>query len=134
MTFAQVSTSIHSLFSVAAWTSKSITMYPDNYQGKVTTKDEYARLVVLPSKSANKTFGGVKAIDGMVSIQIFVKAGEGASRLMVISDHIDDILQNKVLSNGLELGSSYISVLGLDSANQSLYGAKYIIPFKSYGE
>ena len=134
MNYASLSSSIQTLFSQSAWTSKNINIYPDNYQGKIATKDEYGRINILPTSSRNAIFGGGKGYDGTVIVSLYVKAGEGQSRLMVLGDHLDDILQNKVLTNGLELGTSYINVLGLDTANTSLYSGQYIIPFKSYGE
>jgi len=38
------------------------------------------------------------------------------------------------LTNGTELGTSYMNVEGLDPANKSLYSASYIIPFKIHGD
>lgn len=134
MNYASLNSAVQTLFSQSAWTNKNVTIYPDNYQGKISKKDEYGRLNILPTNSENATFGGGKGWSGTVIVSLYVKAGEGQSRLMVLGDHLDDILQNKVLSNGLELGTSYINVLGLDTANTSLYSGKYIIPFKSYGE
>ena len=125
---------VESVFASVAWTVNNITIYPDNYQGTIDTQNEFCRLNVLPANSENYSYGGSKAIEGLVAVKIFVKAGEGQSRLMAISDIIDTVLQNKKLNNGTELGTSYLNVEGLDPSNNSLYSAKYIIPFKSYGE
>jgi len=132
--YDDVLSDIESVFASTAWTDNNITIYPDNYQGAISTQDEFCRLNVLPSSSNNYAYGGDKSLEGLVAVKIFVKAGEGQSRLMAISDILDTVLQNKRLTNGTELGTSYLNVEGLDPSNNSLYSARYIIPFKLYGE
>jgi acyl-[acyl carrier protein]--UDP-N-acetylglucosamine O-acyltransferase len=78
--------------------------------------------------------GEKKELSGMVAVKIFVSAGEGQSRIMEISDILDNVLQYKKLNNGTELNTSYLNVEGLDPSNKALYSASYIIPFKIYGE
>jgi len=65
---------------------------------------------------------------------MFVKAGGGQGRLMAIADLLDIVLQNKTLPNGTSLGTSYLTMEGLDPSNNSLYSASYFIPFTKYGE
>jgi len=126
---------IESVFASAVWTSNGIDIYPDNYQGAINTETEFCRLNVLPSSSANIAHGGTtKTLNGLVAVKIFVKAGEGQSRVMAISDILNISLQNKKLTNGTELATSYLMIDGLDSANKSLYSASYLIPFKIYGD
>ena len=125
---------IEGVFSTASWTANDIDIYPDNYQGVIDTETEFLRLNVLPSTSGYLAHGGNKNLSGLVAIKIFVKAVEGQSRIMEIADILDNNLQNKRLTNGTELSTSYINVEGLDPANKSLYSANYIIPFKIYGE
>lgn len=114
--------------------TQAIEIYPDNYQGDINNENEYCRLSVLPSNSKHLAYGGSKQTGGIIIVKIFVKAGEGQSRLMAISDVLDIYLQNKHLTNGTELGTSYLNVEGLDPANKALYSARYIIPFTLYGE
>jgi hypothetical protein len=125
---------VESVFASEAWTVNNIEVYPDNYQGDINTESEFCRLNVLPSNSSINVYGGNKILEGMVAVKIFVKAGEGQSRVMAISDILDTVLQNKRLINGTELATSYLNVEGLDPSNKSLYSALYIIPFKIYGE
>jgi len=125
---------IEAVFGSASWTSNSINVYPDNYQGTITNQTEFCRLNVLPSNSENYVHGGNKRIEGLIAVKIFVKAGEGQSRIMAIADILDINLQNKKLTNGTELGTSYLNVEGLDPSNRALYSARYLIPFKIYGE
>jgi len=125
---------IESVFASVVWTTNNISIYPDNYQGTIDTENEFCRLNVLPSNSSHRSFGGSKQLEGLVAVKIFVKAGEGQSRIMAISDILDISLQNKRLTNGTELGTSYLNVEGLDPSNKSLYSARYIIPFKIFGE
>ena len=62
-----------------------------------------------------------------------VKAGEGNKRIMQISDKLDTLLEHERYGE-TELGTSYLTVEGLDPSNQALYSASYIIPFTHYGE
>jgi len=132
--FNNVLTDINSVFADSSWTSNNIDIYPDNYQGTLADENEYLRLNVMPNSSQYFTHGGEKNLSGMVAIKMFVKAGEGQSRLMAIADILDNVLQSKRLTNGTELGTSYMNVEGLDPANKSLYSASYIIPFKIHGD
>jgi|SRR6056300_572384 len=125
---------VNSVFASSSWTSNNIKAYPDNYQGDKSNETEYCIVMVLPSNSNYNAHGGDKTIEGLVAVKIFVKAGEGQSRLMAISDILDTVLQSKKLTNGTELGTSYLNVEGLDPSNSALYSARYIIPFKIFGE
>jgi hypothetical protein len=132
--FDNVLDDIEGVFGSSSWTTHSIDVYPDNYQGTISDETEFCRLNVMPSSSENFNFGGIKELSGIVAVKIFVSAGEGQSRIMEISDTLDTVLQNKQLTNGTELHTSYLNVEGLDPSNKALYSASYIIPFKIYGE
>ena len=133
--FDDVLDDIEGVFASSTWTSKSIDIYPDNYQGTISNETEFCRLNVLPSNSENHAYGGSnKELSGLIAVKIFVSAGQGQSRTMAISDTLDIVLQNKKLTRGTELYTSYLNVEGLDPKNQALYSASYIIPFKIYGE
>jgi hypothetical protein len=121
---------INGVFASTAWTSQNINIYPDNYQGTIATPDEYLRLNVLPAEGDHLDFHKAKSISGSIMIKIFVKAGNGQSRILAISDILDTVLQNKLLTNKTGLGASFTTMEGLDSSNQSLYTATYTIPFK----
>jgi hypothetical protein len=133
MTFASLKSAIELVFTSAPWTSHNIAIYPDNYQGQTANQNEFCRLNILPATTANN-FGGSKTFAGSIIVSIYVKAGEGQSRIMAIADILDILLGNKKLTNGPELGTSYLQIGGLDSANSALYTAQYVIPFKTYGE
>ena len=136
--FDSILEDIEAQFASVAWTSNGIAIFPDNYQGTKLGKgdddNEYCTLSVLPSSSRNYAYGVKKAVNGLVAVKMFVKAGAGQVRLMEISDILDTLLQNKQLTNGTQLGTSYINVEGLDPSNRSLYSASYIIPFTNFGE
>jgi hypothetical protein len=132
--FDNVLDDIEGVFASATWVNKSIDVYPDNYQGTISDETEFCRLNVMPSNSENYQFGGFKQLSGLLAVKIFVSAGEGQSRIMEISDSLDDVLQNKRLTKGTELSTSYLNVEGLDPSNKALYSASYIIPFKIHGE
>jgi hypothetical protein len=132
--FDNVLDDIEAVFAATSWTSNNIDIYPDNYQGTISDVTEFCRLNVMPSNSETLAYGGKKELSGMVAVKIFVSAGEGQSRIMEISDILDNVLQYKKLNNGTELNTSYLNVEGLDPSNKALYSASYIIPFKIYGE
>jgi len=132
--FDNVLDDIESVFASTAWTSNNIDVYPDNYQGTISDETEFCRLNVMPSNSENYQYGGFKQLSGLMAVKIFVSAGEGQSRIMEISDSLDDVFQNKKLTRGTELSTSYLNVEGLDPSNKALYSASYIIPFKIHGE
>jgi len=125
---------IETVFGSSAWTTNNIKTYPMNYLGNKESNIEYVLMNVLPSSSRNYEFGVKKEITGLVAVKIFVKAGDGQGRLMAIANLLDTVLDNKTLSNGTKLGTSYLTVEGLDPSNKALYSASYIIPFTHYGE
>ena len=125
---------IEEVFGSASWTANNIKTYPMNYLGSRGGATEYVLINVLPSSSNNYAFGVSKEITGLVAVKIFVKAGDGQGRLMAIANLLDTVLDNKTLSNGTKLGTSYLTVEGLDPSNKALYSASYIIPFTHYGE
>lgn len=125
---------VESVFGDAAWTANNIKTYPMNYLGSKSSSTEYVLLNVLPSSSKNYAYGVSKETTGLVAVKMFVKAGDGQGRLMAIANLLDTVLQNKTLSNGTKLGTSYLTVEGLDPSNKALYSASYIIPFTHYGE
>jgi hypothetical protein len=125
---------IEEVFGSASWTTNNIRTYPMNYLGNKDSNSEYVLMNVLPSSSSNYAFGVKKETNGLVAVKIFVKAGDGQGRLMAIANLLDTVLDNKTLSNGTKLGTSYLNVEGLDPSNKALYSASYIIPFTHYGE
>lgn len=132
--FNNVLDDIEDQFATAYWTSQNIKMFPANYMGTVGTQEEYGRVSVLPSTSSYSAHGVIKKLEGLVAIKLFVKAGEGQRRMMAMADILDTLLEHKLLTNGTQLGTSYLSIEGLDSSNSSLYSASYFIPFTTYGE
>ena len=132
--YTDVLDDIYGVFASSNWTAQNISIYPDNYQGKISNSNEFCRLNILPSSSERYKYTGNKLLSGLIAIKIFVKAGEGQKRIYQISEILDSLLENKKFSHGTELGTSYISMEGLDAINQSLYSASYFITFRLYGE
>jgi len=125
---------VETVFGSSLWTTNNIKTYPMNYLGNKASNTEYVLMNVLPSSSKNYAYGVKKETTGLVAVKIFVKAGDGQGRLMAIANLLDTILDNKTLPNGTKLGTSYLTVEGLDPSNKALYSASYIIPFTHYGE
>jgi len=133
--FDDVLADIEQVFGGAVWSANSIATFPTNYQGSIGSNvQEFIRLNVLPSSSSNYAYDDKKKTEGLIAAKMFVKAGGGQGRLMAIADLLDIVLQNKTLPNGTSLGTSYLTMEGLDPSNNSLYSASYFIPFTKYGE
>jgi len=132
--FDDILEDLETSFASSSWTSKSIAMFPDNYQGDKGAITEYCILNVMPSSSENYAYDDSKKTTGIIGIKMFVPAGAGQGRVMKIADILDTLLDNKTLTKGTQLGTSYINIEGLDPSNKSLYSASYIIPFTKYGE
>lgn len=123
---------VETTFASATWTANNIQTIPDNYLGD--KKDEYVLVKVMPSNSSLNAYGVEKRVEGLIAVKMFTKAGEGQGRVMAIANLLDVLLENKALTNGTKLGTSYLTVEGLDPQNNALYSASYIIPFTHYGE
>jgi hypothetical protein len=132
--YNKIITDIEAVFASSTWTTHNIVTLPDNYMGKIGNVTEYVQLKVMPTTGETVGYDAYKEQKGLVAVKIFVKAGEGQRRVMAIAEFLNNLLQHKHLTNGTELGASYLSIEGLDPANSSLYSASYIIPFTKYGE
>jgi len=125
---------IYEVMSSVAWTTFSIEVVPVDYNGKLSKPNEYCRLSVLPSEGKQEAFGNSTSLSGLIAVKIFVKAGEGQGRIMAVSDSLDTVFKNKKLTNGTWLGTSHLSMEGIDNDNPTLYSASYFINFTHYGE
>jgi len=132
--FVDILSDIEKAFASSAWSSNKIKTFPSNYQGSKDSSNEYVVVTVMPSKSDNIAHGAIKQLDGLLAVKIFVKSGEGQGRTMFIANLLDILLQNKTLSLGTQLKTSYVNIEGVDPLNKSLYSASYLIPFTKYGE
>jgi len=132
--FTQTLSAIEGVFASPAWTANNIKSIPANFEGDMSSVQEYVHLSVLPANSSILSYGVQKQLNGLVAVKIFVPAGYGQRRLMEIGDLLDNVLQYKTLSSGTRLDSSYINVEGLDPRNESFYSGSYFIPFTHYGE
>jgi len=133
MAFENILNNIEAQFADVFWVKNGIAVYPSNYQGEKSNTNEYCILTVMPSASEYRSYGADKNTKGMVAVKIFVKAGEGNKRIMQISDKLNTLLEHERYGE-TELGTSYLTVEGLDPSNKALYSASYIIPFTHYGE
>lgn len=115
-------------------TFSTTVMYPSDYQGSISNDSEFCRYTVLPSNADVYNNDRNKQVSGIVIIDIFVEAGKGQNRAFQIADALNQVLENKILTNKTELGVSYLNYDGQDPVNRSLSRYKYTIPFKLYGE
>ena len=127
--YKDVQTDIEEIFGTTAWNRRLITMLPSNYDGGVASPD-FLRLEILPLRPL--TNYGRLGISGNIIIQIYTKAGLGISRATEIADILDEFLQSKTLTRGTNTGTSSVSFLGVDSNDNTLFRADYLVPFRNY--
>ena len=127
--YSEVQQDIEEIFGSQAWTSNNLTIYPSNYQGGQYTS-EFMRLEILPSRPLT-TYASL-GISGNIIVQIYTEAGLGISRPIELADLLDTFLEQKTLPRGTQTGTSSISFLGLDAADNSLNRADYLVSFRRY--
>ena len=125
--FAETQNLIFSVFSSQSWKSNQIATFPSNFSAK--GQKEYIRVNVIPSsRGINR-----KSVSGLLQIDIFVAAGDGPDRVVLISDTLDAYLvaQEKSFQNHkvLQLFESTLRYIGIDEDDATLYRALYTIPF-----
>jgi hypothetical protein len=127
--YVNVLSDVEGLFATSAWTTNNISAFPSNLTVPTNTS-EFVKIEVLPlsSNSDYKRFG----LEGKIFIQTYVQANKGVKRLMEIADLLDNILQNKTLSNGTQTQSSSLQTIGIDRDNPELFRGDYTVDFVFY--
>lgn len=128
-TITQLLTSVESLFTTNTWTQHSIKAYPGNYQGEIDS-DEWVRVNVLPF-SSELEFNQEVSANGQVVCQIFVPSGQGMKRAYEIADILKTVLDRKEISGYLQTTNSFITNVGIDNKDSSLYNVNYTVNFRS---
>ena len=75
-----------------------------------------------------------KNINGLIIIQIITEAGKGQLSPIVIVSELDDILQERILSNTTRLGLSSFQNIGVDPSDSTKLISEYSIPYTYYGD
>lgn len=127
--YTDVVSDIESLFGNSEWTTNNISAFPANYRVPAN-QSEFVKIEVLPLRS-NSDFGRF-GIEGIVYIQTYVQANNGIRRLMEIADLLDNLLQNKTLTNGTQTRESSLNVLGLDKDSPELFRGDFSVEFINY--
>jgi len=128
-TITQLLTSVENLFTTTEWTSHNIKAFPANYQGKISA-DEWVRVSVLPF-SSELIFNQDVSVNGQVVCQVFVPSGAGMKRAYEISDILKGLLDRKVISGYLQTTNSFITTIGVDAMDSSLFNVNYTVNFIS---
>jgi hypothetical protein len=128
-TITQLLTSVENLFTTNTWTQHNIKAFPGNYQGKIDA-DEWVRVNVLPF-SSDLAFNQDVSANGQVVCQIFVPSGKGMKRAYEIADILKTLLDRKEISGYLQTTNSFITNVGVDSGDSSLYNVNYTANFRS---
>lgn len=128
-TITQLLTSVENLFTTTEWTSHNIKAFPANYQGTISA-DEWIRVSVLPF-SSELIFNQDVSVNGQIVCQIFVPAGAGMKRAYEIADMLKGLLDRKVISGYLQTTNSFITTIGVDAKDSSLFNVNYTVNFIS---
>tara|TARA_R100000541_G_scaffold36709_2_gene44742 strand:+ start:1642 stop:2040 length:399 start_codon:yes stop_codon:yes gene_type:complete len=128
-TITQLLTSVENLFTTTEWTSHNIKAFPANYQGTISA-DEWIRVSVLPF-SSELIFNQDVSANGQIVCQIFVPAGAGMKRAYEIADMLKGLLDRKVISGYLQTTNSFITTIGVDAKDSSLFNVNYTVNFIS---
>ena len=128
-TITQLLTSVESLFTTTEWTSHNIKAFPANYQGELNA-DEWIRVSVLPF-SSELIFNQDVSANGQIVCQIFVPSGAGMKRAYEVADILKNLLDRKVISGYLQTTNSFITTVGVDVKDSSLFNVNYTVNFIS---
>ena len=128
-TITQLLTSVENLFTTTEWTSHNIKAFPANYQGELNA-DEWIRVSVLPF-SSELIFNNDVSANGQIVCQIFVPSGAGMKRAYEIADILKGLLDRKVISGYLQTTNSFITTVGIDVKDSSLFNVNYTVNFIS---
>ena len=128
-TITQLLTSVESLFDTTEWTSHNIKAFPANYQGDLKA-DEWVRVSVLPF-SSELVFNTETKVNGQIVCQVFVPSGAGMKRAYEIADVLKNLLDRKVISGYLQTTNSFITTIGVDAMDSSLFNVNYTVNFIS---
>ena len=128
-TITQLLTSVESLFTTTEWTSHNIKAFPANYQGELNA-DEWIRVSVLPF-SSELIFNTDVSANGQIVCQIFVPSGAGMKRAYEIADILKNLLDRKEISGYLQTTNSFITTVGVDVKDSSLFNVNYTVNFIS---
>ena len=128
-TITQLLTSVENLFTTTKWTSHNIKAFPANYQGELNA-DEWIRVSVLPF-SSELIFNNDVSANGQIVCQIFVPSGAGMKRAYEIADILKNLLDRKVISGYLQTTNSFITTVGVDVKDSSLFNVNYTVNFIS---
>ena len=128
-TITQLLTSVENLFTTTEWTSHNIKAFPANYQGTISA-DEWVRVSVLPF-SSELVFNTETKVNGQIVCQVFVPSGAGMKRAYEIADVLKNLLDRKVISGYLQTTNSFITTIGVDAKDSSLFNVNYTVNFIS---
>ncbi len=132
--YTRIKDDVYSVFASPAWTATGNKAYPVNYSGQIDSTGSYLRISILPGKPSLEAFSFKKALNGLLILSIFVKAGDGDKTLFTIADTLDSFFQGKTLTNGTQFGVSTLKSIAPDTADDTLYRGDYAIQFTIYGE
>jgi hypothetical protein len=128
--YLNVDSRIYGIFSSAGWMVENIKTYPSNYVAGPGSS-EFIRVTIIPSGSGIN----LRSVSGVVIVDIFVEAGKGPKRVSTVADKLDTYMSGKSISTAginVQLGSSSLSLDGIDPDDAALFRATYTIPFNYF--
>jgi hypothetical protein len=122
--YLSVEKGVYAVFGAPAWAAEKIPTYPSNFAAKA---NEYIRVSIIPGSSGVNR----NSIAGVVIIDIFIAANNGAHRAFEIADKLDSHFCNKTFDN-VQFKTSTLGEGKEDKVNPLLFRMGYTIPFNYF--
>ena len=81
--------------------------------------------------SSELVFNTDVSANGQIVCQIFVPAGAGMKRAYEVADILKNLLDRKEISGYLQTTNSFITTIGVDAKDSSLFNVNYTVNFIS---
>lgn len=131
--FEQVVQDIYGVFAGSGWVDTGYKAFPSNYQGTIDTKP-YVLVSVLANNKKTVNFERERSLQGLMILSIFTDTTKGDKELFHVADVLNDLFEEKILSNGTQFELGNLSKGEVDPDNKSLYRADYSIRFTLFGD
>jgi hypothetical protein len=127
--FNYITETIFGIFGSSLWTTLAVPTYPQNFVND-DKLDEFVRVSVITDAGIVTPSSSI----GLIKVEIYTPAGQSIDRAVVISDLLNQMLENKTIGS---IQFSDPALVHLDSSIQeedpTLFKSLYSITFKYYG-
>ena len=128
--FTELLSSIDSVFASSEWQGLSIPAYPANLWPS-TTPDEFVIYEILPSGQPVAEYSDPNYKNGLIIVQVYVKANSGPARVYEVADELATLFQRDLIRD-TQLYDGTLAIKGIDKDDTSLFRADYSLQFNSF--